>query len=192
MTNPFISAILFVVQVLFTLYIAVVALRLLLQIAQASVRNPITQFIIRITNPCIRPLQRFIPRWKDVDWAIVVVLVLLQIIELFLMIWVPTFHIPNFFGLLLWTLGSLGQLLAHIYSYAILIRVILSWIMPIYGSPVMEVVYVLTEPMLSYLRRWLPLIAGIDLSPLFAIIILQLFAILLFTPLSQMGQIYTL
>ncbi|MGB6977294.1 MAG: YggT family protein [Gammaproteobacteria bacterium] len=191
MPNPFIKAILFLIQVAFSLYIAAMALRLVLQIAQANVRNPITQFIIRITNPCIRPLQRFIPRWKDVDWAIVVVLVLLQLIELFLIGWLSTRHIPNFWGLLLWTCGDLGQLLTNIYSYAILIRVILSWIMPIYGSPLMEVVYVITEPMLSYFRRWLPLIGGIDLSPLFAIIILQLFSILLFTPLIQIGQTYT-
>jgi YggT family protein len=192
MPNPFIKAILFVIQVGFSLYISAMALRLVLQIAQASVRNPITQFVIRITNPCIRPLQRFAPRWKGIDWAIVLVLVLLQLIELFLVGWLSTLHVPNFLGLLFWAAGALGQLLANIYSYAILIRVILSWIIPVYGSPLMEVVYVITEPMLAYFRGWLPLIAGIDLSAVFAIIILQLFSILLFTPLSQIGQTYIL
>jgi YggT family protein len=180
MTNPFISAALFIIQIGFSLYITAMALRLVLQLAQASVRNPITQFIIRITNPCIRPLQHFIPRWKEVDWAIVVVLVLLQLLELFLMTWLRTGHLPNFLGLLCWSGG------------AIFIRILLSWIMPVYGSPLMEVVYVITEPLLSYFRRWLPLIVGIDLSPLFAIIILQLFSILLFTPLNQIGQTYIL
>jgi YggT family protein len=192
MTNPFISAALFIIQIGFSLYITAMALRLVLQLAQASVRNPITQFIIRITNPCIRPLQHFIPRWKEVDWAIVVVLVLLQLLELFLMTWLRTGHLPNFLGLLCWSGGALGQLLITIYSYAIFIRILLSWIMPVYGSPLMEVVYVITEPLLSYFRRWLPLIVGIDLSPLFAIIILQLFSILLFTPLNQIGQTYIL
>lgn len=192
MLEPLRTAALFLIQTLFTAYLLTIGLRLLLQLAHASAYNPITLFMIRLTNPVIRPLQRLLPYFRGVDWAIVAALVLLQLVQLMLVVWLQSLRFPYGWGLFLWVLATLGQLLATLYFYAIIIRVILSWLMPIYGSPLLEFVYVLTEPLLSYCRRRLPLIAGIDLSPLFAIIILQLLSILIFTPLSDLGQAHAL
>src|ERR1043165_8497644 len=79
------------IKVAFSIYIFAVLLRLLLQIARADFYNPLSQGLVRLTNPLVRPLRRVIPGLLGIDWASVLLLLALQFAEL----WLLSLHGPG-------------------------------------------------------------------------------------------------
>lgn len=177
----------FLVQTLFGLYIAAVMLRFLLAVSRADFYNPVSQFLVKVTNPPLLPLRRIIPSVKGIDLAALVLMLVLQAVELMLAgaIRGVGFH-PA--GLTVLSLAELLSLLFQIYFFTILIQVILSWVSPGAHNPVIGLLYGINEPLLSRARRILPPIHGFDLSPIVVMIFLQLLAILLVAPIRDMGK----
>ena len=89
MGNPYVgNAATFLISTLFSFYILLVLLRMLLGWVRADFYNPISQFLVKATNPPLIPLRRFIPGYGGVDLAAVVLLIALQALELLLIAWV--------------------------------------------------------------------------------------------------------
>ncbi|NIR59815.1 MAG: YggT family protein, partial [Gammaproteobacteria bacterium] len=177
----------FLVQTLFGLYILAVMLRLLFQLVRADFYNPVSQFLVQITNPPLKPLRRVIPGWAGIDLAAVLLLVALQLVE-HLAIGAIVGHQPGLAALLVISIADLISLLLYVYLFAILILVILSWVSPGAHNPVVGVLYRLTEPVMRPARQLVPPISGIDLSPLLVIIVLQLLQYLLVAPLRDIAR----
>jgi YggT family protein len=174
------SAILFIVDTLLSLALFVVLARLLLQWARADFRNPIAQAIVRLTNPLILPLRRVLPPVGKVDTASVVAVVLVATIKVGIMFALAVYGSP---GLELWVRSialELVMALLSAYFYAIILYALLSLIAPGGYSPLQSVLASVCEPVLRPFRRLIPPVAGIDFSPLWAIIIIK--AILLLLP----------
>ena len=167
------SSLFYLVKALGDLYLLAFLLRFLLQWVRADFYNPFTQAIVQITNPLVSPARRFIPASRSVDVPTLAVLVVLE-------------------GLLTWVLRNIGgspsgslaplpvlvfyrliSLTLWFYSVSILIYVILSWVGPRGRHPIAVVLADLNEPILRPARRILPNIAGLDLSPLLVLIIVQ-------------------
>lgn len=178
----------FLVDTLGGLYILAVLLRLLFQLVRADFYNPVSQFLVRITNPLVLPLRRVIPAAGGIDWASVVLLIVLQVAKLALLLFINR-ATANFGGLIVLAFAQLVHLLVYTYLVAILIRVILSWINPYGDNPVSDLLYSLTEPMMQPARRLIPPISGLDLSPIAVLILLQLTLMLIVQPLLDMGQV---
>jgi YggT family protein len=96
--------------------------------------------------------------------------------------------VPNVSGILILAIADMGRLFVQTLCYAILIQVIISWIQPI--SPLNNTLYQITSPILRPIQRALPLMAGMDISPIPAMIILQLILIVLINPLTSTGLVY--
>jgi len=173
------SALIFIIDTLLSLALFVVLARLLLQWVRADFRNPIAQAIVRLTNPVILPLRRILPPVGKVDTASVVAVVLVAIIKVAILLALRGYS-P---GWQLWVQGvavELVEALLRTYFYAILLYALLSLIAPGGYSPLQSVLASVCEPVLRPFRRLIPPIAGIDLSPLWAVIAIQ--AILLLLP----------
>lgn len=187
--TPYLSqAGLYLIQVLFGFYILAVLLRLLLQLARADFYNPFAQFVVALTNPPLLPLRRVLPPAGGIDLASVVLLVGLQVLELYLLAWLQAGRI-SLGGLVLLAAARLIELAVWVYIIAILIRVVLSWVNP-YGMsrhPVGDLLYSLTEPMLAPARRLIPNLGGLDVSPIAVFVLLQLTLILIVRPLEDAG-----
>ncbi len=174
------SALIFIVDTLLSLALFVVLARLLLQWARADFRNPIAQAVVRLTNPLILPLRRVLPPIGKIDTASVVAVVLVTTIKVAIIFALTGFGSP---GIELWVRTvavELVQALLRTYFYAILLYALLSLIAPGGYSPLQSVLASVCEPVLRPFRRLVPPIAGIDLSPLWAVIAIQ--AILLLLP----------
>jgi YggT family protein len=174
------NALIFIVDTLLSLALFVVLARLLLQWARADFRNPIAQAIVRLTNPLILPLRRILPPIGKVDTASVVAVVLVAIIKRGILFAMTGYGTPS---LQLWITSvavELVQALLRTYFYAILLYALLGLIAPGGYSPLQSVLASVCEPILRPFRRLIPPIAGIDLSPLWAVIAIQ--AILLLLP----------
>jgi YggT family protein len=183
----FAASAIFLIQTVFGLYLLAIMLRLLLQWVHADFYNPVSQFIVKITNPPLRPLRRVIPGWGGIDLASVLLLIVLQMVELFLvnMTLGRAFGVS---GLFLASIAELLQLLINIFIGAILIQVILSWVAPGNYNPLIGLVHKIAEPLLAPARRIIPPFSGIDLSPLVALVVLQLLKFLVVSPLANVAN----
>ena len=186
----FINIGLFLIQSLFDLYIYIVILRFLLQTMHVGYFNPLSQFAIRFTQPMVKPLQKIFPEIKNIDLAVLLLIIILELIKVTLLLVLQLQALPNMAGLLLFALANLINKFIMFYFYAIIIRVILSWITPTHHNPVFFALTQLTEPVLHPIRRILPLLGGFDLSPLLALIILQLLSLAVVTPLMRAAAMF--
>ena len=177
---------LFLVQTGFGLYILAIMLRFLLQWVRADFYNQIVQILVKITNPLLVPLRRLGPGLYGIDLAAVVLMLALQMLELFLMAYLLGGSLPPA-TLLLGTIAKLLGLLVGVYFWMILIQVILSWVNPQTYNPAIGLVHSLTEPVLKPVRRLMPDLGGLDLSPLLVVVGLQMLRLLVITPLRDLA-----
>jgi len=186
--SPYVgNATTFLIHTLFGLYILVVMLRFLLQLVRADFYNPLSQFVVKATNPPLVPLRRMIPGLAGVDVATIVLMIALQLVELWLIhsvLGYPT----GFGGLLVLSVAELLQLTAHVFLFSILIQVILSWVNPGLHNPVTSLLRSLNEPLLAPARRLIPPMSGLDLSPIVVLVALQLVSMLLIAPVRDVGR----
>lgn len=181
LTNPLV----FLIQTLFGLYILAVLLRFLLQTVRADFYNPISQFLVKVTNPPLKILRRFIPGFGGIDIASLILTWLLKSVEILLILLVSGGAV-NLIAPLVWAIPELLDLLINIYLYGILIQVILSWISPGNYNPAVALLYSLTAPVLRPAQRLLPPMGGFDFSPMVVMIVLYLMGMLLVEPLRDL------
>lgn len=173
----------FLISTLFSLYIMAVMLRFLLGLVRADFYNPVSQFLVRITNPLLIPLRKVVPSIGKFDSAAMLLMIVLQLAAITLILLLRGEGISSAV-LVIITLATLVSLLINVYMFAIIVEVIISWMNPGSYNPVSSLLHSLTSPLLRPIRHLVPPIAGIDLSPLFAIIGLQVLRMLILPLLS--------
>jgi YggT family protein len=173
------QALVFIVQTLFGLYQAVLLLRLLLQLGRADFRNPLAQAIVKLTDPVIRPLRRALPAMGRVDTASVVAILLAIAVEIAVVRLLLGVGMPGS-SLLLRDLATyLVELVLKTYLVCIILYAVLSFASPDHRTPAQSMLASVCEPLLAPVRRRIPSIAGLDLSPLWVCIAIQALLILL-------------
>jgi YggT family protein len=186
MGNGYLAApVIFLIDTLFGLYILVIMLRFLLQTARADFYNPISQFIVKVTNPALRPLRRLIPGWGGIDNASLVLLFAVQCVALLLLGLISGAFGTGLsvFGLLMASITKLVSLLLYVYLFGIFILALLSWINPGSYNPVAAVIASITEPLMRPARRLIPPLGGVDLSPMAVILAIYVMRMLIMPPL---------
>lgn len=178
----------FLVQTLGNLFAVAALLRFLMQLHRVPFTNPFAQFIYAVTHFAVKPLRRIIPGFMGQDWASLVVALLAEFIVVVAGYWLDDFPF-TLVGSHIWPifLGLAGVRLASLAVYLLigltLVRAVLSWVNPY--SPLMPVVAQLTEPFMRPLRRVIPTIANVDVSPL---VLLLIFQLVLMVPLQATEQ----
>jgi YggT family protein len=175
----------FLLDVIFGLYIGAVMLRLFLQWSRADFYNPLSQAIVKLTNPVLRPLRRYIPAIGGIDTASLVLILVLQVLNLWLSLAVAGAAGAGFGGILVLALAELLAKVLYILMFAIFVQVIASWVAPGAYNPALSLVDSITHPLLKPLRSLLPPLGGLDLTPMVALIALQLAQMLLVAPISD-------
>lgn len=186
--NYFSNAGVFLIQTLIGLYALCYMLRFLLQWVRADFYNPFAQFLVKVTNPLVRPLRKVIPGIGGADWASLIVVVLLMLAEFLLIGMLPKYSIPSPQGLIVLALAETLSLLVNVFLFSIIIQAVISWVNPGGYNPIIGLLNQLTAPILSPVRRFVPPISGLDLSPMVAIIVLYLVTMLFIQPLTDLGQ----
>lgn len=162
-----------ILQTLGSLYLMVVMLRFLLQVARADFYNPMSQFIVKATNPVVIPVRRVVPGVMGIDIAsiLIALMLLFGLIELSELLIQGKFQNPLL--VVFWSLIGCVGLIANIYFYGLIIMVIASWIAPQSSNPALVLIHQLVEPVMSPIRKILPDMGGIDISPIFAFLTLK-------------------
>lgn len=176
-----------IIETIFGIYIMIVLIRLLLQIVRADFYNPICQFIVKATNPPLKPLRRIIPGFAGIDFASIFLLLALQMLKLFLITLAAgvSLALP---GLAVISLSELVSMVLNVYMVSIMIQIILSWVGPGTHNPLTGILHALNEPVMRPARRILPPMSGIDLSPILVFLAIGLLKILMVQPLLNLGR----
>jgi YggT family protein len=161
------------VRLVFGILLFILLLRLTLPLTRVRFNNAICQFIYKATNPVVGPLAQILPPRRQFSFATAVLLIVVAAIEIVLLLLLanlpllPQLLLPGIFGgLLYYVLGTA--------FWAIVIRAVMSFFSPDPRNPAVEVLYSLTDPLLQPFRKLPPRGAAIDLSPLYAGVVLRL------------------
>jgi len=182
MTDP----VIFLIDTVLSLYILAIILRFLFQWTRVDFYNPISQFLVKITHPPLKMLRRFIPSVGKIDTSSLVFALLLQMLSDFSILMLKGVMVSPA-ALLIMSCNQLLELLMNVFVFAIFARAILSWFDPGNYNPASSILQALTEPLLSLCRKIIPDLGGIDLSPLVALVILQLAKMMILPPLNQLA-----
>ncbi|MGI9318058.1 MAG: YggT family protein [bacterium] len=175
------------IEVLVGLYLIAVILRFLFQLFRVDFRNPISQTIVKITNPPLRLLRKFIPGLFGIDMASVVLILIVGCLKLFLLTSIAGLRISPA-AILVLSVAEILNIVCWTLLIAIFARAIISWVAPRSYHPAIRILDGLSEPLLSPFRRLLPNTGGLDLSPIFAILAINLVQRLLINPLFDFSR----
>ena len=181
------DAALFLVDTILGIYILLVLLRFLLQLARADFYNPVSQFIVRATNPPLARLRRFVPSFRRIDISALLLLICMEAARISLMAMLLG-HSSRLIGVILLSIGELVKLATHIVIFCIFVRALLSWFSNGRHHPVMRLLSTFTDPVLKPVQRIIPATGGIDLSPLIVFFVLMIVLKLVVQPLMDLGS----
>ncbi len=189
-----VNALEFLISTFVNMYVMIVLLRFLMQVLKVDFYNPISQFVVKITTPLLKPIRRFVPSVAGLDTSTLFLAWLLLVAKLIL------FKIVNFevasvagvaiymqnagYGVLLYfAVVDVFIQIIDIFFFVIIVQAVLSWVNPNPHSPIHALLNSLSYPILKPFKKWIPPIAGVDISPLFALIAIQVLKMLIVPPL---------
>jgi YggT family protein len=155
-------------------------LRFYLQVVRATPHNPLSVFVIAITDFAVVPTRRFVPGWRGYDLstfllALIAETVLLSLVLILNGIDLKTSTLTTIFAIVCLSFVSLAKMFVYIIIVVTFVQAILSWVNPY--SPIMSLLAAMSSPFLDIFRRRFNPVGGVDLSPLFLLILCQLLLI---------------
>jgi len=174
----------FLIDTVFDLYIMVILLRVWLQLARADFYNPFSQFVVKATQPVVRPLRRFIPAIGGLDTASVVFAIAVAALKVVVIATIAN----QGFNAFIVCISALVMVITSAFkmlTWVLIIRAILSWVSQGH-NPIEAVMIQLTEPLLRPIRNRLPSMGGLDLSMVVVILGIQFLEILFRDLLSKL------
>lgn len=176
----------YILQTIGSFYLLIVLLRFILQLVRADFYNPLSQFIVRATQPLLKPLRKIIPSIFGLDTASLVLALIVQFVLMELTLMLMGYGLGAPLLVLVWSIIGVTALFLKVFFFALIISVILSWVAQGSHNPAVELVNQICEPLLTPLRKILPNLGGLDLSPILAFLILNLIDMLVIRNLAVM------
>ena len=156
-----------------SLYLMLILLRFMLQFSRADFYNPISQFIVKATNPLLIPLRRIIPSMGKIDTASIVLAIAFQFVVIALKMLVLSGGLANPVFLIALSMVMVLDVVLKVYFWALIIMIISSWVAPGSNNPALVLVNQIVEPLMQPFRKLLPEMGGLDLSPIFVFLVIQ-------------------
>lgn len=175
------EALIFLITSVFNIFIILLIIRLILAWVHADYHHRITQVVTTLTDTFILPLRRVIKNIGGLETSTLLFIFVLEIIKYLLILWIP-FGFPNLLGVLLLAFADTIGLTLQVFFYSILIQAVISFIQP--ATPILEQ---FNSPIMRPFQKMVKPVKGIDISPIFALIVIQLLIILAIKPLIAMG-----
>lgn len=172
------QALYFIFKTLTQLYLLLFILRFWLPLFRADFHNPIAQGVLRLTSPLVIPLRRFVPPIGRLDTATVLVALVIECALIFILLAIRG-ATAGLLPVLVTAVFELAILSLNMFFFVVLIRIILSWVAPHNHNPVTALLATIAEPLLRPFRRIVPPLGGLDISPIFTIVLLQATVIVL-------------
>ena len=167
---------LYLIRNIGALLLLVIVLRGVMHASRVNFYNPISQLIVRVTNPLLRPLRGALPAAGRIDWAAVVLAIVIQALILAGIAWLAgdQWSVPGLPTLLAWGAVGVMGLLVNLYFFIIVAMIIVSWVAAGSRHPAIELIWQISEPVMAPFRALLPNMGGLDLSPILLFFSIQI------------------
>lgn len=167
----------FMLNTVLGLFSLALLLRFYMQLISMPSRNPVSNFLVALTDFIVRPTSRFIPSLKGINLS---ALLLAWLAQFFLLVGAYKLQQNNLSSdigtltmvLMLLAFVEIIKITFHIIMVAIIVQAVLSWFSP--HNPMAPLLDSFTRPFLRIFSKRIPPIGNIDLSPLFVLIAIQL------------------
>lgn len=179
------QVLIFIIQFIFGLYSFLIILRLWIRLFDVSDQLFFLEGIAKATNPLLKRLRSSIPDIGRLESSSLVLLFVLTLIKLILVSFISG-HIPHFMGLLAWTLMTAIESILDAIFYVMIILAILSWI-PHVQPAMFSLLTRITTPLLAPIRKYIPLLGGMDVSPVVLLLIIQILEIIIVHPFIRVS-----
>lgn len=178
-----------IIKFLVDLYLIILLLRFFLQLFGAHSYNSAYAWVIKLSSPPVRLFEKLLPTHRQFNWACLLLILVIKLVELLLFIWLQLNTWPHMGGLVIVAIGQLLYLTANVFFFSIILQAILSWVTMIQRKylSIQEPLATLTNPLLIPVRRILPNLGGLDLSAIPILIGLQLVQTFLLIPIIGFG-----
>ncbi len=181
----------FLIDTVIGLYLIVVIIRFLFQLLRADFYNPISQLVVSMTNPPLKPLRRIVPGFFGIDFASVVLALAVSMLKLFLIAGISGVSL-GVGAIAVLSVAEILRTTVYIFIFVTIARAVVSWFQQTSYNPLNRLLYSLSEPLLAPLRKILPPIGGLDFSPFALIILLTLALKLIVKPIADSGYMMLL
>lgn len=148
--------------------------RFLLQACRVDFYNPISQGLVRVTDPVLRPLRLVLPGFRNLDLAALLAAVITQVLLLMAVAALQGGYSGGIGFLIVMAVLQVVMLCIRIFWWSILIGILAGWIAPGNYHPALVLLHQITEPLLAPARRLLPPMGGLDFSPILVFLVLGL------------------
>lgn len=167
----------FLLDTLMGLFSLALLLRFYMQLLRVPYRNPLSPFLVAVTDFIVRPARRVIPGFRGMDLSTLLLAWLAQCILLTAAHMLQGYNFGSNIGIAVAGLALLGlmeviKMTLYIILVAVIVQAVLSWVSP--HSPLAPTLDSFTRPFLGIIRRRVPPIGNVDLSPLFVLVTIQL------------------
>jgi YggT family protein len=184
------EALQFLLKSVFDLFVLAALVRFFLQYFRAPFRNPLSEFVVALTDFAVKPLRKIIPGWRGLDLASLVLAIGLEILLVLFLLGLKSVPIltagPHIVPVVvLLAFINLLKYCIYLLIVAVFVQAILSWVSPY--SPISSVLESITRPFMRPLRKLVPTVGRVDLSPLVLFLICQLILMLPLTWLEQVA-----
>lgn len=159
-------------------------LRFLLQLVRADFYNPISQFIVKATNPLLIPLRRIIPGYGGLDISSLLLVYAIQVLMLVALVFASGQTQIPWLAFAVLAPFKMLLLILNIYFWGLIIVVIASWVAPNSYNPALILINQIIEPVMRPIRKLMPDLGGIDLSPIVLFLGIQILEVVI----SNIGQ----
>lgn len=180
------QSVILIIQTVFGLYSVAVLLRFLMRAANADTYQPLVHGIMKITEWPVKYLKTWLSDWRQWEVASLVLLIAVYVIKAYLVSVIQAV-LPNIMGVLVWAFGSVLHLYLQTLFYMVIIRALLSWLPAVHVASFHPLIEQLTEPLMAFARRYIPLIGGFDLSPIALLLVIQISMFMLANPILSLG-----
>ena len=160
------------------LYLLFVVARFLLQLAKADFYNPISQAVFKITDPMVKVFRSFIPGYRGIDFSSLILAFFVQFAAISLTILLYGGSLPSISFIVTWSFVGVLNFIILFYYYALIASIVMSFVMMFSGNmnphPILSLVWQITEPIMSPVRKVIPPMGGLDFSPIFIFLVIGL------------------
>ncbi|MCB1614589.1 MAG: YggT family protein [Pseudomonadales bacterium] len=176
--NPLSEIGIYLAQAIGSFYLLIVVARFLFQLARVDFYNPVSQFVVKATNPPLIRLRKVVPGFGGLDLSSLVLALLVSVTTILLS--------GLFIGALLnpllviaWATLGIISMISWIYYIGLFVMIILSFVAPLSRNPFAVLVQQLLYPVCRPFQRILPPMGGLDFSPILIFISINVLHILL-------------
>ncbi|ATJ81195.1 YggT family protein [Halomonas beimenensis] len=166
---------LLLINTLVNIYLFLLMLRFLLQASRADYYNPISQSVVKLTQPAVRPFQAFLgPVMGRFDLATLASGFVIKLVAIIAILQIAGYGMAPLDDLAIGAVAALANAILKIYFFALIVMIILSWVAPQASHPGAILVMQLVEPIMAPVRRVIPPLGMLDLSPIVVFIAISL------------------